>query len=86
MTLPSQSHVYMETQTAVAVPHQESSLLVHSATQSLDAVQSAVAGVLGLAFNQVTVGGSALPGRLACIREGQGPITLRLRLAGCGLH
>jgi indole-3-acetaldehyde oxidase len=45
----------METQTALALPGEDGCVSVWSATQSLDAVQAAVAGVLGVAFNQVTV-------------------------------
>ncbi len=48
--------MYMETQVAMAEPGENGTLTVHSATQSLDAVQSAVAAVLGLPFNQITVG------------------------------
>lgn len=57
MTLPSQQHVYMETQVAVAVPGEEGTMTIHSGTQSLDAVQQAVAGVLGIQHHKVDVGG-----------------------------
>eukprot|EP00879_Flechtneria_rotunda_P028287 GHRR01030386.1.p1 GENE.GHRR01030386.1~~GHRR01030386.1.p1 ORF type:complete len:246 (+),score=85.33 GHRR01030386.1:812-1549(+) len=53
--LPSQQHMYMETQTAVAEPQEDGCLKVTSATQSLDAVQQAVAAVLRLPFHKITV-------------------------------
>lgn len=53
--LPAQQHMYMETQTAVAQPAEDGGVKVWSATQSLDAVQQAVAAVLGCSFNQVVV-------------------------------
>jgi xanthine dehydrogenase molybdopterin-binding subunit B len=43
-------------QVAVAEPQEDGCLRVTSATQSLDAVQRAVAGVLGLPFNKIAVG------------------------------
>jgi xanthine dehydrogenase large subunit len=54
-SLPAQQHMYMETQTAVAEPGEDGAVKVWSATQSLDAVQQAVAAVLGVSFNQVAV-------------------------------
>jgi xanthine dehydrogenase molybdopterin-binding subunit B len=57
-SLPAQQHMYMETQTAVAEPGEGEgggAVRVVSATQSLDAVQMAVAGVLGVAYHQVEV-------------------------------
>jgi xanthine dehydrogenase molybdopterin-binding subunit B len=57
-SLPAQQHMYMETQTAVAEPVEGEgggAVRVVSATQSLDAVQMAVAGVLGVAYHQVEV-------------------------------
>jgi len=54
-SLPAQQHMYMETQTAVAEASEDGCVRVWSATQSLDAVQQAVAGVLGVSFNQVAV-------------------------------
>lgn len=41
---------------AVAACGEEGAITVHSATQSLDAIQSAVAKVLGIPFNKVNVG------------------------------
>jgi xanthine dehydrogenase molybdopterin-binding subunit B len=55
-SLPSQQHMYMETQVAVAVPGEEGELTVYSSTQSLDAVQKAVAEVVGVGYHQVNVG------------------------------
>ena len=46
----------MEPQAAVAVPGEGGCLTVHSATQSLDAVQASVAQALGMPANQVNVG------------------------------
>jgi xanthine dehydrogenase molybdopterin-binding subunit B len=46
----------MRIQVAVAEPQEDGCLRLTSATQSLDAVQQAVAGVLGLPFNKVAVG------------------------------
>ena len=40
-------------QAAVAVPDEGGTMTVHSATQSLDAVQRAVAAALGTPFHQV---------------------------------
>ncbi|KAK9807521.1 hypothetical protein WJX72_001412 [[Myrmecia] bisecta] len=54
-TTPSQQHMYMETQTAVVTPDEDGMFTVHSATQSLDAVQYAVAGVLGLPYHNINV-------------------------------
>ena len=53
---PSQQHFYMEPQAAVAVPEEDGCLTVHSATQSLDAVQASVAQALGMPANKVNVG------------------------------
>ena len=54
--LPSQQHFYMEPQAAVAVPGEDGCLTVHSATQSLDAVQASVAQALGMPANKVNIG------------------------------
>lgn len=54
-SLPAQQHMYMETQVAVAEASEDGCVRVWSATQSLDAVQQVVAGVLGVSFNQVAV-------------------------------
>lgn len=43
----------MGVQAAVAVPDEGGTITVHSATQSLDAVQRAVANTLGVAHHQV---------------------------------
>lgn len=50
-----QEHVYLETQAAVAVPGEQETLRVISATQSPTAVQRIIARVLGLSMNQVAV-------------------------------
>ena len=44
----------METQCAVAEPAEGSSMTVHSSTQTLDGVQSAVARALGVPCHAVT--------------------------------
>ena len=46
------AHNYM-LQAAVAVPDEGGTITVHSATQSVDAVQRAVAATLGAPFHQV---------------------------------
>ena len=53
--LPQQQHFYMEPQAAVAIPDEGGSMLVHSATQGLDAVQASVAKALGCPMNQVII-------------------------------
>ncbi len=55
-SLPGQSHFYMETQVSVAEPLEDGCMRIHSGTQSLDAVQASVAGVLGEPFHKITVG------------------------------
>jgi xanthine dehydrogenase large subunit len=50
-----QEHIYLETQSALAVPRDDGGLKVYSATQSPTVVQRTVALVLGLAMNQVEV-------------------------------
>jgi xanthine dehydrogenase large subunit len=50
-----QEHMYLETQTALAVPREHGGVQVFSATQSPTAVQRAIARVLGLAMHQVEV-------------------------------
>ncbi|MCX6559151.1 MAG: molybdopterin-dependent oxidoreductase [Candidatus Aminicenantes bacterium] len=50
-----QEHMYLETQTALALPRDDGGLKVYSATQSPTAVQRAIARVLGLAMHQVEV-------------------------------
>lgn len=51
---PSQFHVYMEPQAAVAIPDEAGSIHVQSSTQCIDMVHGAVADALGLPFNKVT--------------------------------
>ncbi|BDA47143.1 Xanthine dehydrogenase/oxidase [Coccomyxa sp. Obi] len=53
--LPSQQHFYMETQNAVAEIGEGGTVTVHSSTQTLDGVQSAVARALGIQAHAVTV-------------------------------
>ena len=53
--LGGQEHAYLETQAALAIPRDDGSLLIHSATQSPSAVQRAVAAVTGLPMNRVEV-------------------------------
>jgi len=55
-TLPSQQHFYMETQSAVVEPQEGGTFLVHSSTQTLDGVQSAVARALGTPANNIVAG------------------------------
>jgi len=50
---PSQQHMYMEPQAALAVPDEGGAILVHSSTQCIDMVQTAVAAALGLPYNKV---------------------------------
>lgn len=46
--------MYMETQCAVADPDEDGGMVVHSSTQTLDGVQSAVARALGIPCHAVT--------------------------------
>ena len=50
-----QEHMYLETQSALAVPRDDGGLKVFSATQSPTLVQRTIASVLGLAMHQVEV-------------------------------
>jgi len=50
-----QEHIYLETQTALAIPRDDGGLKVFSATQSPTLVQRTIARVLGLAMHQVEV-------------------------------
>ena len=50
-----QEHLYLETQAALAIPLDDGSLLLHTATQSPSAAQAAAARVLGLPMHQVEV-------------------------------
>lgn len=58
---PSQFHLYMEPQAAVAIPDEAGSIHVQSSTQCIDMVHGAVADVLGLPFNKVTASAPAPP-------------------------
>lgn len=49
----------METQAAVAEPQEAGTILVHSSTQSIDGVQSAVARALGVPAHNVVAGAPA---------------------------
>lgn len=57
--LPSQQHFYMETQVAVAEPREGGGMHVTASTQSIDLVQAAVARLLDIPSNMVTVGSFA---------------------------
>ena len=46
--------MYMETQCAVADPEEDGGMAIHSSTQTLDGVQSAVARTLGILCHAVT--------------------------------
>jgi xanthine dehydrogenase large subunit len=50
-----QEHIYLETQSAFAVPQDHGGVKVYSATQSPTVVQRTIARVLGLAMHQVEV-------------------------------
>ena len=50
-----QDHFYLEGQVALAVPQEDSGMLVHSSTQHPTEVQHGVAHTLGVAANAVTV-------------------------------
>ncbi len=50
-----QEHVYLETQTALAIPQDHGGVKVFSATQAPTVVQRTIARVLGLAMHQVEV-------------------------------
>jgi xanthine dehydrogenase large subunit len=50
-----QEHIYLETQSALAIPRDDGGLKVHSATQAPTVVQRTVARVLGLAMHQVEI-------------------------------
>ncbi|PNW76553.1 hypothetical protein CHLRE_11g467688v5 [Chlamydomonas reinhardtii] len=51
---PSQLHVYMETQSAVAAPEEDGGMTVQSACQGTDVIQGSVAAALGLPLSKVT--------------------------------
>ena len=53
-SLPSQQHMYMETQCSVADPDENGGMVIQSSTQTLDGVQSAVARALGIPCHAVT--------------------------------
>ena len=50
-----QEHIYLETQSALAIPRDDGGLKVHSATQAPTVVQRTLARVLGLAMHQVEI-------------------------------
>ena len=50
-----QEHIYLETQTALAIPRDDGGVKVFSATQSPTLVQRTIARVLGLAMHQVEI-------------------------------
>ncbi|RPI00297.1 MAG: xanthine dehydrogenase, partial [Calditrichaeota bacterium] len=50
-----QEHVYLETQTALAIPGEDGGVKIYSATQSASLVQKTAARVLGLATNRIEV-------------------------------
>ncbi|MDP2914285.1 MAG: molybdopterin-dependent oxidoreductase [Candidatus Aminicenantes bacterium] len=50
-----QEHIYLETQSALAIPRDDGGMKVFSATQSPTLVQRIIARVLGLAMHQVEV-------------------------------
>jgi xanthine dehydrogenase large subunit len=50
-----QEHLYLETQAALAIPRDDGGVLLHAATQSPSAAQSATARVLGLQMHQIEV-------------------------------
>ena len=50
-----QEHVYLETQGAYAYPRENSSLMVHSATQGPTIVQKTIAGILGVPMHRIEV-------------------------------
>ncbi|XP_073360672.1 putative aldehyde oxidase-like protein [Aegilops tauschii subsp. strangulata] len=53
--LASQYHFYMETQTALAIPDEDNTMVVYSSTQYPEAVQSVIARCLGIPFSNVLV-------------------------------
>ena len=55
LSMGGQDHFYLEGQIAVAVPQEDGTLLIHSSTQHPAEVQHAVAHVLNMPFNRVTV-------------------------------
>ena len=62
ISLPSQAHVYMETQVALVTPDEGGAVSVVSATQSIDMVQTAVAAALGTPAHKVGVKARRLGG------------------------
>ena len=53
LVIGGQEHFYFETQTAIVIPEDRDSLLVHSSTQHTSEVQAVVAEVCGLPFHRV---------------------------------
>ena len=54
--LPSQQHLYMEPQAAVAQPDEGGMMTVYSGTQGLGPVHQAVATALGAPLSNITIG------------------------------
>lgn len=50
-----QEHFYLEGQVAMAIPHEDGDMMIYSSTQGPAHVQAAVAKVLGVPYNTVTV-------------------------------
>ena len=75
--LGGQDHFYLEGQIAVAIPHEDGRMLVHSSTQHPTEIQHMVAHALGRKFNDITVqcrrmgggfgGKESQPSQFACI-------------------
>lgn len=55
VNIPGQEHFYLESQSAIVYPVENSSYKIISATQNPSYVQSAVAEILGVPYSQVTV-------------------------------
>ena len=76
MSTPSQQHMYMEPQAALALPDEGGAILVHSSTQCIDMVQTAVAAALGLPYNKVIA-------RALLAASDQRELVLQLTLLRC---
>src|SRR4051812_771018 len=55
LRIGGQDHFYLESQAALAIPHEGNTLLVHSSTQHPSECQQIIAEVLNIPFNAVTV-------------------------------
>jgi len=55
VSIGGQDHFYLEGQIALAMPHEDGTMLIHSSTQHPTEVQHVVADVLGLRIHDVTV-------------------------------